>query len=123
MHAGALSRYQAGKVAAEYVATDPHRFGRLAGWHTAGINVAGSLLLGGISALPTRGVPPAVDVARLNSKPRVFPTTSTATTNTWWKQFEGISPRTRLMMGVGYVSYWIDWMGRRRLLPWGTMRF
>ena len=29
---GALSRYQAGKVAADFIATDPKRFGKLTGW-------------------------------------------------------------------------------------------
>jgi hypothetical protein len=32
MAKGALSRYQAGKVAADFISTDPKRFGKLAGW-------------------------------------------------------------------------------------------
>jgi len=29
---GALSRYQAGKIASDFIATDPKRFGKLTGW-------------------------------------------------------------------------------------------
>ena len=82
---GALSRYQAGRVAAEFIASDPKRYGKLAGWHTAGINVAGSFLLGGITAAPT-----VVNVARINAQgaqPK--------------GALQGLSPRTKLMMGVG----------------------
>jgi hypothetical protein len=91
---GALSRYQAGKVAAELIATDPNRFGKLTGWHTAGINVAGSFLLGGISAAPS------IDVAKVNggaSSPPASPKVA-------WQQFQGLSPRTKLMMGVGFCG-------------------
>lgn len=49
---GALSRYHAGRIATEWIATDPNRLGKFAGWHTAGINIGGSFLLGGISASP-----------------------------------------------------------------------
>lgn len=83
---GALSRYQCGKVAADFVATDPHRLGKLAGWHTAGINIGGSFLLGGISAIPS------VDVKRVNGSPAKK------------SLFQGLSPRTRLMMGVGFCG-------------------
>ena len=29
---GALSRYQAGKIAADFISSDPKRLGKLAGW-------------------------------------------------------------------------------------------
>ena len=86
--AGALSRYQAGRVAAEFIASDPTRYGKLTGWHTAGINVAGSFLLGGISATPT------VNVAKVNAQ-------GAQPTRKAWQGLQGLSPRTKLMMGVG----------------------
>jgi CrcB protein len=45
---GALSRHEIGKKATQTIASDPKRWGHLTGWHTAGINVMGSFLLGGI---------------------------------------------------------------------------
>jgi hypothetical protein len=100
---GALSRYQVGKMAADVIATDPARFGKWNRWHTAGINVAGSFLLGGISAAPT------IDVNKINN--------SAATTvshqqqqqqklwggmsKPWDTTIRGISPRARLLMGLG----------------------
>ena len=59
---GALSRYQAGRMAAEFIATDPNKLSKLSGWHTCGINIGGSFLLGGISAspvvVPKSAIPP-----------------------------------------------------------------
>ena len=85
---GALSRYQAGRMAAEFIASDPKKYGKLTGWHTAGINVAGSFLLGGISATPT------VNVAKVNAQ-------GAQPTRKAWQGLQGLSPRTKLMMGVG----------------------
>lgn len=50
---GAMSRYQIGKAATEYIATDPNKYKSFQGWHTAGINIVGSFILGGITATPT----------------------------------------------------------------------
>jgi hypothetical protein len=77
-------------MATEFIATDPTRFGKLTGWHTAGINVAGSFVLGGISAVPAR-VGPSVDVSKVNGQPL----------GAWKQKFQSMSPRTKLMMGVG----------------------
>jgi hypothetical protein len=76
-------------MAAKFIASDPKQYGKLTGWHTAGINVAGSFLLGGIAATPS------IDVRKVNgsqssSSNRFLPTS-----------FQGMSPRTKLMMGVG----------------------
>jgi len=77
---GALSRYQVGRMAAEWIATDPNRLGKLGGWHTAGINMGGSFLLGGITASPV-----------VQAKPR-------------FASMQGLSPRAKLMMGVGFCG-------------------
>jgi CrcB protein len=81
---GALSRHHAGRIAAEYIATDPNRLQKFAGWHTAGINIGGSFLLGGISASPVVTKPSTI-------KPP-------------FSKIEGLSPRTKLMLGVGFCG-------------------
>lgn len=77
---GAMSRYQAGKFAAEWIASDPKRLGRFQTWHTAAINVSGSFLLGCVSATPL--INPA------SSKNTIF----------------GLSPRAKLLLGVGFCG-------------------
>lgn len=100
---GALSRYQAGRLAAEWIATDPNRLGKFAGWHTAGINVGGSFLLGGIAGSPVLNTPPL-------PPPPVSPrTTNVVTPNRFFaskqfQKFQGLSPRTKLMLGVGFCG-------------------
>jgi CrcB protein len=76
---GAMSRYQAGRLAGEFIASDPKRFGSLNGWHTAGINVVGSFILGGVTAAP-------------------LVTTPSKST------FGGLTPRSKLLMGVGFCG-------------------
>lgn len=71
---GAFCRFQLGRVAAEKIAQDPRRFGAYTGWHTAGINIAGSFALGGISQAPVSHLP------------------------------TGLTPRTKLMLGVGFCG-------------------
>lgn len=80
---GAMSRHHAGRVASEWIATDPSRLGHFSGWHTAGINIGGSFILGGISGIP---------VVTAASQP-----TSTS-------PFAGITPRQRLLLGVGFCG-------------------
>ena len=93
MYVGALSRYQAGRLATEFIAAnDPNKFGKFAGWHTAGINVGGSFLLGGISAAPTV-------TANINGSSRKVGSGATAGSSPLF--FHGLSPRAKLMMGVG----------------------
>jgi CrcB protein len=89
---GALSRYQCGKLAADWIASDPNRLGKLTGWHTAGINLGGSFLLGGISAVPI------VDVRKVNAN------SPQATASRTPAFLQGLSPRTKLMLGVGFCG-------------------
>ena len=49
---GAYSRFHIGRLATEKIAQDPKRFGVYSGWHTAGINIAGSFILGIVSQAP-----------------------------------------------------------------------
>ena len=87
---GALCRHQIGRLAAERVAADPKGFGRFAGWHTAGINIGGSFILGGIAAAPVASPP--------TSKNQI----------TW--SLSGLSPRMKLLLGVGFCgSLGIAW--------------
>jgi CrcB protein len=73
---GALCRHQIGRVAAERIAADPKRYGPWTGWHTAGINIFGSFLLGGIVGSPISTPQRAV----------------------------GLSPRAKLLLGVGFCG-------------------
>lgn len=77
---GALTRYQCGRLAGEWIASDPNRLGALTGWHTALINVSGSFVLGGVAAAPS--------IDGTKSKMNVF----------------GLSPRARLFLGVGFCG-------------------
>jgi CrcB protein len=80
---GAMSRHQAGRLAAEWIATDPNRLGRYQGWHTAAINIGGSFVLGGVTATPliVKSGPTIPSVQR-----------------------HGLSPRAKLMLGVGFCG-------------------
>lgn len=77
--AGAISRYQLGNIATRIIAED-NRLSHLTGWHTAAINIFGSFILGSLAGIPT------ID-------------TSTAK-----QEVRGISPRVRLMAGVGFCG-------------------
>jgi len=82
---GALSRYQAGEVAANWIAKDPARKS-LQGWHTAAINIAGSFVLGSLAGTPTAvKLPPSAPVAMTPG-------------------IQGLSPRTQLLMSVGFCG-------------------
>lgn len=78
---GAISRYQAGELAAQWIAKDPVARTQFQGWHTAGINIAGSFALGSLAGTPTF------------SKPSSSP-----------QKFSGLSPRSKLMLGVGFCG-------------------
>jgi CrcB protein len=86
---GAWFRFQLGRMAADKIAQDPMRWGTYSGWHTAGINMVGSFLLGGISQTPVSS----------------FPTTTTTTTAAA-AAASGLmmTPRTKLMLGVGFCG-------------------
>ena len=109
---GALARYQVGRVAAEYIANDPTRFGKFTGWHTAGINIGGSFLLGGIAASPTTKAtttaikPPPSPMM----KPPPVPSSPPAAGSRFsflpkpMTTMQGLSPRAKLMFGVGFCG-------------------
>jgi len=80
--AGAMSRHQAGKLMAEWIATDPNRLGRFQGWHTALINCGGSFLLGCVSATPL------VEIGTTNKSHPML----------------GLSNRAKLLLGVGFCG-------------------
>lgn len=77
--AGAVSRYQLGNIATRIIAEDK-RLSPLTGWHTAVINIFGSFILGSLAATPT--------LESSTTKP----------------DMKGISPRMRLMAGVGFCG-------------------
>jgi len=77
--AGAISRYQLGNIATRIIAEDK-RLSGLTGWHTAAINIFGSFILGSLAGTPT------IDAS--TAKPDA----------------KGISPRMRLMAGVGFCG-------------------
>ena len=81
---GALSRYQVGELASAWIAKDPRR-ASLQGWHTAGINIAGSFALGSLAGIPTFSPSPSTAAAKTPS-------------------LNGLSPRTKLLLGVGFCG-------------------
>ena len=84
---GAVCRYQIGKVANRKISQDPKRMPYL-GWHTAGINVCGSLILGFLAGVPT--VTPVSE--------------STSSSSNGDRFIKSISPRTRLLTAVGFCG-------------------
>ncbi|KAL7529225.1 hypothetical protein ACHAWF_002888 [Thalassiosira exigua] len=76
---GALCRWQIGNIVTRKIAEEHPRLSHFQGWHTAGINVVGSLILGALAGLPT--VDPAAS-----------------------HDHRGITARTRLMAGVGFCG-------------------
>jgi CrcB protein len=81
---GAISRYQAGQMAAGWIAKNPKQLEPWRGYHTAGINIAGSFLLGGVTGAPVVSARPSPPKPGLASF--------------------GLTPRTKLMMGVGFCG-------------------
>eukprot|EP00956_Cyclotella_meneghiniana_P001531 scaffold1717_cov62-Cyclotella_meneghiniana.AAC.12 len=86
--AGALCRYEIGNFATRRIAENPKRLDFLSGWHTCGINICGSLVLGFLAGVPT------ID-------PITISNSSNANSD---KLMKGISPRTRYCMGVGFCG-------------------
>ncbi|KAL7447812.1 hypothetical protein ACHAWC_000124, partial [Mediolabrus comicus] len=76
---GAVSRYQVGNIATRIIAEDK-RLAAFTGWHTAAINVFGSFILGSLAGFPTSGP------------------------STKHQELKGISPRMRLLAGVGFCG-------------------
>ena len=83
--AGALCRHEIGNFATRSIAENPKRLDFLSGWHTCGINICGSLVLGFLAGVPT-----------------INPTATSNSNGD--KLMKGISPRTRYCMGVGFCG-------------------
>ena len=77
---GACARYQIGNIVNRKIAESHPRFAYYSGWHTAGINMIGSFVLGTLAGIPTI----TTDAAAHDSR--------------------GITARTRLMCGVGFCG-------------------
>ena len=99
---GALCRHHIGQSLTKQIAKDPKRFGHLTGWHTAGINVVGSFVLGGIFATPvvtaTEGAPAAATKAAAAtsvSAPSKVPINVASF---------GLTARAKLLAGVGFCG-------------------
>ena len=95
---GALSRYYLGQAATKQIAKEPTRWGHLTGWHTAGINVLGSFILGGVFALP-------VVAAEASSKSKVALSKATSSSPPVTQmQSLSLTPRAKLLLGVGFCG-------------------
>jgi CrcB protein len=80
---GAISRYGAGQMAASWIAKNPKQLEPWRGYHTAGINIAGSFLLGGVTGAPVVSARPSPKAGLASF---------------------GLTPRTKLLMGVGFCG-------------------
>ena len=76
---GACARYQIGNIVNRKIAESHPRLAYYSGWHTAGINIFGSFVLGSLAGIPT-----ITDAAATDSR--------------------GITARTRLLAGVGFCG-------------------
>jgi fluoride ion exporter CrcB/FEX len=102
---GAYSRHRVGQAAAEWIASDPNKLGRYAGWHTALINVGGSFVLGGVAGIPTLSLnqppkPPRIapsPVSTSQSLKSLLPSSPS------FGSF-GLTPRAKLLLGVGFCG-------------------
>eukprot|EP01083_Nonionella_stella_P114771 339663_1 len=94
---GALCRHHLGKAATERIAKDPS-LKYLTGWHTAGINVLGSFILGGVYGSPLVDTTATVTTAAAKIK------TATATSTAAASGISGLSPRMKLLLGVGFCG-------------------
>ena len=93
---GALCRHHVGQSVTKQIAKDPKRFGHLTGWYTAGINVLGSFILGGVFATPV--VSAAAESAKSSTA-----ATSAASKVPVQTGF-GLTPRAKLLAGVGFCG-------------------
>lgn len=96
---GALSRYQCGRLATEYITNryknDLSKQTLYLGWHTAFINISGSFILGAVAGSPT-------------VTPDGTKTISTATkgisNSSSLSSLLGLTQRSKLWLGVGFCG-------------------
>mmetsp|Transcript_1973 Transcript_1973/g.2379 ORF Transcript_1973/g.2379 Transcript_1973/m.2379 type:complete len:184 (+) Transcript_1973:109-660(+) len=108
---GALCRHHIGKAATERISRDPN-LKYLTGWHTAGINILGSFVLGGVFGTPIvnagAGAGAETPKASLPSsamrKPPVVGTCSGGNTMGSMVSGIGMTPRMKLLLGVGFCG-------------------
>ena len=86
--AGALCRYHIGNFANRAIVEHPKRFSSLSGWHTAGINIFGSLIFGFLGGIP--------DTTSI--------TLSNASSGNNEQLIKGISQKTRLFAAIGFCG-------------------
>ena len=93
---GALCRHHVGQSVTKQIAKDPKRYGHLTGWHTAGINVLGSFILGGVFATPV------VSKTAESAKSSTAATSASAASKV--PTGFGLTPRAKLLAGVGFCG-------------------
>ena len=110
---GALCRHHIGKAATERISKDPN-LKYLAGWHTAGINIMGSFILGGVFGMPmmnpNNNDPKALHkiIQQQPKIPMVPLSSSKPLTKSGVNGFNsltvGMTPKMKLLLGVGFCG-------------------
>lgn len=102
---GALCRYQIGKVATEHISKDP-KLKHLTGWHTAGINIIGSFILGGVFSTPLVATGNEKNI--IQQVPIAVPKSNNVNvSNNGLRSaltFGSMTPRMKLLLGVGFCG-------------------
>jgi CrcB protein len=103
---GAYGRHRVGQAAADWIASDPNRLGRYAGWHTAAINVGGSFILGGVVGIPTLSSQPSPPKPspRISSSVSVSHSLKSLLPSSPSFGSFGLTSRTKLLLGVGFCG-------------------
>jgi fluoride ion exporter CrcB/FEX len=99
---GALCRHQVGKAATEHISKDPN-LKHLTGWHTAGINILGSFVLGGVFGTPVASSTSA-DISNVNIMKQQPPKAAVAKSTNSFINSSGMTPRMKLLLGVGFCG-------------------
>ena len=108
---GAVSRYQVGRIATEKLAQSD----KWNGWHTAGINIAGSFALGAITAFPISSGTRNSDSSSIVNNPAASKSIRQVIDSnasrfrlnmpvSLARSDMHLTPRTKLMLGVGFCG-------------------
>jgi fluoride ion exporter CrcB/FEX len=107
---GALCRHQIGKAATERISKDP-KLKYLTGWHTAGINILGSFVLGGVFGTPlvdtknnSASASSSIVQKSSQSKAPMVASTAVRKPNQLNSLTVGMTPRMKLLLGVGFCG-------------------